>query len=313
MRAFLFFAALTLVVAWNLSADVIVTTNGNRIEGTIVDESADAYQLQTQFSTMTLPKSMVKSVERTAQSTSSRIPPLSRTVEAVKSQRWARSLEQIPATVIDNGVMKDVPYQSYVIGNDCEVNVYGDPENPCAVEIGLYRRMLTDVGGRQNCIDLIAGILPDRTDSAILKALVRAGDKATRRDVTFEITPETAPDAYGGWWVSIYNEVELEKSRATPKEMADLAVEREIAPAIASPTAAAPQAIQQVAAVSNGDSWSPAELKRRSPRYAPSPTTQRYEPRPPAYEAPSDSSGRVYVKGYYRKNGTYVRPHTRRK
>ena len=30
-----------------------------------------------------------------------------------------------------------------------------------------------------------------------------------------------------------------------------------------------------------------------------------------AQSAPS-SSGRVHVKGYYRKDGTYVRPHTRR-
>lgn len=297
-------AILLVITARIAIADIITTTNGNRIEGTIIDESADAYQLQTQFSTMTLPKSMVKSVERTAAASSSRIPPLSKIVAAVKAQRWARSLEQIPATVIDNGVMKDVPYQSYVIGTDCEVNIYGDPENPCAVEIGLYRKMLTDVGGRQNCIDLIAGILPDRTDSAILKALVRAGDKATRRDVTIEFTPENAPDAYGAWWVSIYNEFELEKSRATPAELADLAVERQTLPAAQVQRAAPAQQ-----AVADGSSWSPAELQRRAPRYEPDPPASRQ----PAFTPPTAGSSRVYVKGYYRKNGSYVRGHYRKK
>ena len=41
-------------------------------------------------------------------------------------------------------------------------------------------------------------------------------------------------------------------------------------------------------------------------------TKPRYEA-PPAYTPPPTSSGVVQVRGYYRKDGTYVRAHTRRK
>jgi hypothetical protein len=34
-------------------------------------------------------------------------------------------------------------------------------------------------------------------------------------DLTIEITPKTAPDAYGAWWISLYNRKALAKVRLT--------------------------------------------------------------------------------------------------
>ena len=55
-----------------------------------------------------------------------------RTHDAIKS------LVEIPATVIDVGDFKNVPYKSFRVNNEVELNIYGDPENPAGVELGIY-------------------------------------------------------------------------------------------------------------------------------------------------------------------------------
>ena len=51
----------------------------------------------------------------------------------------------------------------------------------------------------------------------------------TLGEVTCEITPSTAEDAYGGWWVSVYSVNRLEAARATPKEMAEITIAKAVA------------------------------------------------------------------------------------
>jgi hypothetical protein len=34
-------------------------------------------------------------------------------------------------------------------------------------------------------------------------------------DLRFRISPPTSPDAYGGWWISVYNPKRLEKARVS--------------------------------------------------------------------------------------------------
>src|SRR5947209_8407943 len=65
----------------------------------------------------------------------SRLPSLQTVVGAAHSQPWGEQLNQIPATVIDVGELRGVPYFSFG-APDVELNVYGDPERPAALEIG---------------------------------------------------------------------------------------------------------------------------------------------------------------------------------
>jgi hypothetical protein len=41
---------------------------------------------------------------------------------------------------------------------------------------------------------------------------------------TFEITPATGEDSYGGWWVSVYSEEKLNRSRASDIELKSISV-----------------------------------------------------------------------------------------
>src|SRR5258708_6978135 len=128
------------------------------------------------------------------------------------------SIQKIPATVIDKGILKDVPYQSFKCG-DYELNIYGDPDRPACLEIGVRNELLKSVEAKSNCVEFIKAMLNRPDDQAVLLSLKREKDMKRRAGLTFEVTPETDEDAYGGWWVSVYDEALLDSSRASEKEL----------------------------------------------------------------------------------------------
>jgi hypothetical protein len=148
-------------------------------------------------------------------------------VAATKS--YLAGLVQIPATVIDKGVLRNVPYKSYRAG-DYEVNVYGDPGLPVGVEIGVYHNLLKGQNDRyaakKNCIDFVASILSDAADKKLLVTLNLTKDTAIYDGLTVEVTPETAEDSYGGWWVSAYQVNALDLARASDVELQQIVVQR---------------------------------------------------------------------------------------
>lgn len=251
-----------------------------------------------------IPRSLVQSVNKDSkqlsskkQITSTRIADYRSIIVNLASQKWATDLRQIPATVIDTGILKNVPYKSHHAGIDYEINVYGDPGAPASFEIGIYRSLLNDEKARKNCIEFACSLLPEPSDCAILNALNLTQDSVSRNGLTFEITPPTAADAYGGWWVSIYNEKALDAVRASDEEMQSLTVAKSTSGTSPTPTVAPPVAkptpqIANESSLESLSSWSTSDYSY-------------------SRKSTNSSSGRVYVRGYYRKDGTYVKPHTR--
>jgi hypothetical protein len=122
-------------------------------------------------------------------------------------------------------VLKNVPYTSYRSG-EYELNIYGDPDAPACFEIGITGELLKNPEAKRNCYDIVAAILNDSASVNFLKSLKPEGEKKVRGGVTYEITPPTAEDAYGGWWISLYSEPLLDKSRASAAEMAKITTTR---------------------------------------------------------------------------------------
>lgn len=117
--------------------------------------------------------------------------------------------------------------------------------------------------------------------------------------------------------LSAYFEEQLDKARATPVELETISVSRR---AVASPAGSAapsgPASKPSPVAEGEGESkdeseeerlsrWKPEDLAKSRPSATPS------QPDPKA-ENGADA-GRVYVRGYYRKNGKYVAGYWRRK
>ncbi|MGC4074807.1 MAG: hypothetical protein QM760_20345 [Nibricoccus sp.] len=208
-----------------------------------------------------------------AQSKDPSLPSLPTVLATVSQAGIKETIEEIPATVVDTGILKFVPYASHRIGPNRELNIYGDPEKPTCVEIGLYRELLNSPEEKARCIQLLQRLVPDIK----ITGLSLNGDKMLKNGVVAEVTTPDSPDAYGGWWVSVYSLSRLRGESGERSTVSEVIVDR----------AAAPEVLQAAG-------WTSDQFT-----YA----------RPPS----GTSSGhRVYVKGYTRKNGTYVRPHSRR-
>ncbi len=213
------------------------------------------------------------------------LPTRTRCRQAATLKPWARGLKQIPSTVIDKGVLRAVPYTSYRAG-DYELNVYGDPAAPAGFEIGIHNELLKSAEAKKNCFDLVSGLLDDPADRALLASLKRDIDKKVRAGVTFEVTPPTAEDAYGGWWVSVYDEAALDRSRATPKELEKITTTRQDVKRVEADKK--DDASLQVEAVTQGR-WSTEDLSSARTRK----------------DVPEEKQA-VYAPTFSRKDGAYV-------
>ena len=309
-----------LLLALRASADTVTMTSGRDVRGVVLREDERTVTVALDYGTISFPRTHVAKVTRDARpapariavapvvpraqpkQSGPRIPSWLTAVKTLTAQPWAHDFHQIPATVIDVGVMKNVPYQSFKCDTEYEVNVYGDPDAPAAIEVGVYRELLKDPKAKENCVAFVAAVLGDPIDAQMLRLLDRKQDLVVRKGLSIEITPETAEDAYGGWWVSVYDEEALEKVRASQKEIEQISVERVARQTRATPPKGkrlAPEPAPALASARSSDDdllgWSLTDME-----YS----------RPPKVLS-GGGGGRVYVRGYHRKDGTYVRAHTR--
>jgi hypothetical protein len=180
---------------------------------------------------------------------------------------------------------------SHKAGN-YEFNLYGDPDRPACLEIGVTRELLKSPDAKRNCLDLMAALLPSAKDAELLRTLNLAQDKKVQDGLTLEVTPETAEDSYGGWWISVYDSKALDAARATEEELKEITMAEEDLedeePKKAEPRkpAAQPRPVQEAVYV----------FKRPEMKHA----------RPAVRK--SGVGRRIYVRGIHRPKGGLYRP-----
>jgi hypothetical protein len=226
--------SLICLTAWllssaSISADTVLLSNGWAIPGSVIQSNADALLVLAgnavfSFSRSTVVAIQTNSVQDVNPSDVARIPDFREIVLLLSQQSWATNLTPIPATVIDKGILRNVPYSSFRCGEDYEVNVYGDLEHPAGFEIGVYRKLLVSKSAQTNCVTFISDLLTQPTDKKVLLGLDLLKDLKTSDDLTFEITPPTGEDSYNGWWISVYSEHQLDLARASDAEMKQISV-----------------------------------------------------------------------------------------
>ncbi len=292
--------ALLLLSSLGLSADTVRLKNGGTLEGVVLKDVEGSLTIRLKYATVTVDKVDILAVEKSAPAAPGpeknvRLVRWEKCLEIVAARPWARELQEIPATVIDKGVLKHVPYMSHK-SDSYEFNIYGDPDDPAGLEIGISKELLKNKGAKKECVEVMALLLGDHKDVEILRSLKLATGKMDRDGLTFEITPETAEDAYGGWWVSIYDIRLLESQRASAKELEEITVQRA-------------EVVKEDEEWKKTRSLVPPEKRKAAAEEE----AFRWTPRDLGYSRPppTTNTGPVYVKGYFRKGGTYVRPHTR--
>ncbi|HEY0095535.1 MAG TPA: hypothetical protein VGB96_14485 [Archangium sp.] len=142
-------------------------------------------------------------------------------IETFATRFGAKDLKQIPSEVIDTGIFRYVPYLTYETARG-ELNIYGDPQHPAGVEIGIYAGKART---KEELRNLMAGLLQQAADRELVHGLSLDEDKLERAGLTFEVTPPTAEGSYGGWWISIYDAAAIDRARASDAELKTIAVE----------------------------------------------------------------------------------------
>ncbi len=195
-----------------------------------------------------------------------RIAALDEVLARAEQSPCVAGLHAVPASVVELGVFKDVPYQSFSNGN-VELNAYGDPGDLVGLEAGSRNE---DPALQQCLISFIAAQALTGADQQRVLRFTPAPALDAQPGLTVEVTPRTAPDAADAWWISLERPESIAQAKATPEELA---------------TVSQPQA-----------QWAPPPTTyyRRPPR-----VYVRY----PTYRVPAP---RVYVPGFSRRAGVYV-------
>ena len=209
-------------------ADTLVFLNGKTCSGTVIQTNCDEVLLLMDFAAFNYSKNSLKEIKieptPIASFSTGRISDFKQTISKLSKELWATNLTPIAATVIENGILRNVPYTSFKCGEDYEINIYGELEHPAGIEVGVYHKLCESVLAKSNCVQFIISLLSQAADRKIVQGLDLKKDLAVFDKLTFEVTPQTAQDAYGGWWVSVYSETELNLARASSDELKQISM-----------------------------------------------------------------------------------------
>lgn len=208
--------------------DSLLLKDGSRHSGVIVKNTADAVFLQRRYGISEFPKSGILRIfdgvdvgmEFTESGKKGDLPSWRVMVNDIRNNDAIKSLTQIPATLIDNGYLKNVPYLSFRINDYIEMNIYGNPDEPAAIEFGIYGKYSSDDKLRRVLRSFMAGFLTSRKEVGAIYSIPFGGGEKNAGDFRIRITPASAPDAYGGWWICLYNPQTLNSARVGDVEYA---------------------------------------------------------------------------------------------
>src|SRR5271154_4156040 len=117
-----FLAAIIFGMSSLLKADVVVLQSGAVITGNILQQDANGVLLQTPYGTYRYPLAAVSDVKKEAaaaphvSNNGQIIPDWAQMVSILATNGWAAGLKQVPATMIESGNFKNVPYVSFRCG-----------------------------------------------------------------------------------------------------------------------------------------------------------------------------------------------------
>lgn len=231
LPALLFIAASTALHAADDShraPDTVLLKDGTRLQGLIIKNTATDVTLQHEFTERIIPKDDILRIDDHPDILYTDVPkkgdlPSWRVIaNDLRTHDDIKSLIEIPATMVDEGVFRHVPYKSFRVNGNIELNVFGDPNDPCGIELGIYGPSSGNKDLRRMLRGYLAGFLTSREEVGALYSLDLDEGIVEAGALTLEITPKDAPDAYGAWWISLYHKKGLDAVRLDAAEYARL-------------------------------------------------------------------------------------------
>jgi hypothetical protein len=320
-----------------LKADVVVLQSGAVITGNVLQQDANGVLLQTPYGTYRYPLTTVSDVKKeaaTAPHVSNNgqiIPDWAQIVSLLATNGWAAGLKQVPATMIETGDFKSVPYVSFRSGDGgYEINIYGDLNHPAAIQIGAMNYQRQTALEKSNCVNFACSVLENHDVRQTIRTLnFDQQDTEQNGGLTIQTILPGAWGSYGGWWVSVRNDAALASAQASQAELSALTqpvVAATTNASMTTPTAVAtapqptlpntqPVTTTTTEPVTTYDAtygvagWSQEEMASAHPATS-SATT--YPSATGPYKAAASSAALVYPRSYSRTDGTYDRADVRR-
>jgi hypothetical protein len=316
------FAVIGLGLLPMLKADVIVLQSGAVITGNVLQQDSNGVLMQMEYGTFRYPMAMVRDVKKEAaaaphvSNNGQAIPDWAQIVSLLANTGWAPEIKQVPATVINHGNFKHVPYVSFRCAyGGYEVNVFGDLNNPAAIQIGAMGYLKDSDTAKSNCVNFICAVLANAADRKLVRALNwNQKDVQSSGGMNFETLLPGETGSYGGWWVSVYDPTALAAAPASETELLALAQPRAAAPAQPAVTNMDSAAAQPAPATTQptttttyttgygyGYGWTAEELATAHPA-----TATTYPTATADKTMPTTAGDMVYPRTYAREGGTYV-------
>ena len=231
-------ASLSLALGSARAMDQIMLKTGTRVSGTILGQSKDRVIMRVGQGNAVYSK---KAIWRIYEDITDRppdtrvlkrdeLPPWWVPLSDLYHEDWVNSLKSVPAGRIDEGELQNVPYVSFRANTIYEMNIYGDPADPAALEIG-YRGNIwfASRDAQKRCRQFLASYL---TGLRQLQAIYRLNADGGQEDIsglTIKITPRSAKGSYDGWWIVAWNPAKLAAARCRDEAAWKLACARNLA------------------------------------------------------------------------------------
>jgi hypothetical protein len=221
LAAFLVAFAAGAPLGW---ADTIHLKNGGTLEGVVLKQNEDGMVVLLKYASVTINSFDVESIERPAPAGAAAGPRIADWVtcfHALAARPWGAELRLLPAPIMDSGDLKNVPYVIHASDN-YQFVLYGDPDKPARLEVGISGSLLANEAARKECLELAASFLRESEDVSALRSLALRGEKKERTGLVFEIDQEPDSRSKETWWVSITDPKALDDARVSDRQVQSL-------------------------------------------------------------------------------------------
>jgi len=208
--------------------DQVRLNDGTELRGLILQNTSEMVVIETENGEARIPKDYIRRIDDAPNDEAifadlvgkNELPSWRSIVHDLRIHDSVRVFEQIPPTAIDSGLLRNIPYISFRANEKWEMNVYGNPEKPVAIEFGFYGASGPDREARRTFREFIAGHLHSKEQIAALYSLAPDKRDARAGKLAFRLIRPGDPDSYGGTWIVVYRPDLIDRARLSDKAYA---------------------------------------------------------------------------------------------
>lgn len=202
--------------------DQVILKNGRELQGLIIRRDAESVTLQREDGSETIDLRLIRRIDDTRTTSayfaaaSQPLPPWEAIVNDLRANEEIRRLRLVSSEREIHGNAAGWTYRRFEMNDSMELRVYGNPENPAGIEIGLRGSAASDRRERQKVRSFLAGFLTERRQIAALYLVDMNGGERTAGNLRFRFATQGDDGDRPDWSLQVWN-VEARRDGAAPR------------------------------------------------------------------------------------------------